>query len=818
MLLSIRKISLPAALTWMLVTLGNSSIVAGEEKPGGAKPETEQKGSSVDGSVLMPDGSPAVGADVHLLHRGEGAYILPVKTTKVVTDKEGRFHFSTVKPGKYKVWAETPQLTSLKKKLGGYAFTIGDDGGDLNIDPLKLHKGCNYRVKIVSAATGKPLPGGRVWFGWTDLPREYHGDDGGIVEIGGLAVDDWYFVVAAEGHGIKFKKIPKQSLGSTTELVFKLNVGGDLVGVAQTDQGEPVEGVVIYASSTEGGMTPHYGRETTDEQGRFVFKNLPAGVSVRIGGRKAEYNRVSTNVVIPVGKKQVKTNLIFNPLPYGGDCIVTVVDEQGQPIAGAALRNDGNSTSLHRDATTDKNGQGRLANMYSSYRGHRVFVRAKGFITQELDVKPGTAKEPSEVRVTMQQGKTLRGRVVDPDGKPAANIRVYYNQGEHPWTLGGRVETDADGKFEIDGLPEQSTLTVYTPRQFAPIKDMPVTAGLDELLTVKMELSAVIRIRAIDEQTGKPIPEFNVKVENTRDRREGDPWGSFSTEYTEQGVNVMGETKKFEMTNLVAGTPLKVTVSAKDYLPLVQDRVLAVRSDQAPLIDIALKRDSPDNYEPVAGTLKRKDGKPVVGAIVKLVVGKVNPVSEAARARGSAPDQWRNYRWLSVESGDIARSEHCLQFLSTSTNEKGEFKFDRVRKSGSWIELFHTGGEVATARFPDLRGTYPESLVDLRLTAVGPSSIKLFVDRDKWPDAHAVRLSAPYAGQYPDCLKLPFNNKTVEIDPKTNEVKFDGLPSGDFRIRVEAKPIPVGGGGIRTETLGSYFIQLPAGEDMQGDL
>ena len=809
---------LPVALICVLMTSTLGSMLRGEQNASDPS-DPDARTSIVSGTVRMPDGqTAAIGADVHLLRRSDGAYTLPVKTQKTTTDQQGRFIFSQVQAGNYKVWAETSKLTTLEKKLGGEPLSVGENGNAVMVDDLVLHDGCHYRVTVVSAVTGEPLPSGRVWFGWTDLPREYHAGDDGVVEIGGLAVDDWYFVVAADGHGIEYKKIPQQPLGSTTELTFKLDVGGDLVGVVQTDAGQPVDGADVSASSSEGGMTPGYGRVKTDKDGRFVLKNLPAGVAIRIGASKKDHSRASENVAIAAGKQQTSISLICNPRPYGGDCIVTVVDENDKPIAAAALRNDGSSSADHRDAETDENGVGRLVNMYSNHRGHQVTVRAKGYITQEIEAPPGTAEDPSTVTVTMQPGKVLRGRVLDPEGKPAPRVRVYYNEGEHGWSLGGRVDTDSDGKFQIDGLPEQSTLTVYTPRQFAPINDQPVTAGLGEPLTITMQLAAVVRVRAIDQETGKSIPEFNVRVRNSPDRGNGEPWGSFSTSYSEQGTNILGEQTEFEMGHLNEGTPLQITVSAKDYLPTVLRRVLAVRSDKAELIDVPLKRDSPENYQMIRGTLRDGDGKPVVGAIVKLIVGKVDPVSPQARTRGGSSDNWRFYHWDIIRSGQIATSEHCLQFLSTATDAKGEFEFSRVRKNGPWIELFYVGRDVAPRRYSDLRRTHADSLADLQLTAESPSSLRLFVDRKKWPEAHAIRLDVPFYTQYPDCLERPFSSQTETIDATTNEVKFLGLPPGVYQVTVEGKPVPVGRGGFQTSPLGSYSIQMPAGEEMKGDL
>ena len=80
---------------------------------------------SISGVVHSSDGqTPAAKADVHLLRRPDGAYILPVKTKMVRTNEKGEFRFNDVPVGSYKIWAETPKLTTLKKKLGGFQFKV----------------------------------------------------------------------------------------------------------------------------------------------------------------------------------------------------------------------------------------------------------------------------------------------------------------------------------------------------------------------------------------------------------------------------------------------------------------------------------------------------------------------------------------------------------------------------------------------------------------------------------------------------------------------------------------------------------------------
>ena len=778
--------------------------------------QNAKEGVTVRGRVMNPDDSPAVKADVHLLRVSSGSYTLPVTTIKTTTDAEGNYEFTNVAIGKYKLWSETPQFTSLKKKLGGRIVEVKPDMPGQ--DPLRLHKGCRYRVTLLSKLTGEPIAGGRVWFGWTDLDRLYHAGDDKVVNIDGLGVDDWYFVVTAPGHEIQYKKIPEQPLGSTTELEFRLGLGGSVKGVVTDDDGKPISKAKVTVSAASGGMVPRYGQVFTNDRGEYEIANLPLGTSLRVSVGKEQYKGGESRVVIPNGSVEQDENFSLSLIPYGGDCIIRVVDAEGRPIEGAELHNTGNSTALNRRVTTDGEGRGHLKDLYESFQGRVVFVRATGYVTQKTTVPKGTAEQPAEAEIRLQKGKTLRGVVVDPEGKPRSKIRVYYNEGEHPWTVGGRVVTDEKGEFVIHGLPDRSTLTVYTPRPYAPIRDLPVDVAEGKPIKINMELDSVVKVRAIDKATGRPIEEFNVKVRNSPDRQDGDPWGSFSTSFSEQGVNVMGDKKSFLMEGLELNTPLQVTVSAKGYKTQVIPRVLAIRRDQAKSLDVQMPAESPDDYETISGTILLKNGTPVAGASVCLVVGSVNPVSDAARERGGTSDNWRFYHWDLVEGGDIARGKPCLQFLTTATDKTGAFRFEKVRRDGSWIELFHQGGNAAPQRFPDLRKRFPDSLIRLGLTASKPSSLVLSVDQKRWSEAKSVRLEKPFYTEYPDCVETPFSSESRTIEAKTQQVKFQNLPAGVYRVTIEGTPVPVGNGGIRTTTLGRYMIEIPEGAPMEGDL
>jgi hypothetical protein len=66
----------------------------------------------------------------------------------------------------------------------------------------------------------------------------------------------------------------------------------------------------------------------------------------------------------------------------------------------------------------------------------------------------GDDKEP--LRVRLQPLATIRGRLVDPDGKPIAaaqvNLAFLDNEGTMVWLPGASGKTDGGGKFQVGGI------------------------------------------------------------------------------------------------------------------------------------------------------------------------------------------------------------------------------------------------------------------------------------------------------------------------------------------------------------------------------
>jgi hypothetical protein len=124
------------------------------------------------------------------------------------------------------------------------------------------------------------------------------------------------------------------------------------------------------------------------------------------------------------------------------DVTVTVVDRTNQaPVANATLRSGTES------ATTGADGTGIIL----AGGGATVEVTAKGF-----DAGTGTIPDEKGLTVALRPN-VVTGAVTDGDGKPIAGVRVFVDGTTVP------VETDAQGRYELPGVPEQGTLVYKMP-------------------------------------------------------------------------------------------------------------------------------------------------------------------------------------------------------------------------------------------------------------------------------------------------------------------------------------------------------------------
>lgn len=175
-----------------------------------------------------------------------------------------------------------------------------------------------------------------------------------------------------------------------------------------------------------------------------------------------------------------------------------LVDQQGRAISGSSLRarktqrfGDGDLLS---EAISDANGNVRLevpADVNLNLRSHGDFWAPQSFALAAL--QPG--EELDLGALTMASADTLAGRVLDPKGNPVENARVDLVESGSSIMSGSSINqsaiTDADGNFEIGGIPQGIYRLRAFSRGFSPAAEDPVVVnGRGETQDLDLHLGA----------------------------------------------------------------------------------------------------------------------------------------------------------------------------------------------------------------------------------------------------------------------------------------------------------------------------------------
>jgi protocatechuate 3,4-dioxygenase beta subunit len=230
-------------------------------------------------------------------------------------------------------------------------------------------------------------------------------------------------------------------------------------GTVVDQDGRPVAGADvrwIQPGRVGQGMPPNV---TSDESGGFVIPQIDPRESLPLRVRTP--TAVSTAILVEpaaLGRPQQVVIAPENAFRLRG----TVIDESGQPVSGAAVavhwhrsyaskrtRMSGRHGEFEKKKT-DERGQFEFAALWPE-DGYNVVIEAAGFSKTDLPNVKGKSGETYDYGTVTLNGasRAISGRVVDPDGKPVADVTVF-NSGDAPrivTTLSGK-----DGRFRLDGL------------------------------------------------------------------------------------------------------------------------------------------------------------------------------------------------------------------------------------------------------------------------------------------------------------------------------------------------------------------------------
>lgn len=191
--------------------------------------------------------------------------------------------------------------------------------------------------------------------------------------------------------------------------------------------------------------------------------------------------------------------------------------------------------AVHYNATTDDTGAWRISGMKPG-RYYSRFEKS-GFIEPphespltDAPLSVGTGGPPIQLDAQLVPLATLRGRVLEPDGKPAADVEIESG-------AFASVKTDEDGQFTLNGVrPGSYTLKARrkpvenVPKEASRIEIVPtyypsaidvaeaakvVVRGGEDLsgFEIRLRSSPVYRVRGmVLDETGEPLPNASVQL------------------------------------------------------------------------------------------------------------------------------------------------------------------------------------------------------------------------------------------------------------------------------------------------------------------
>ncbi|MCC7168823.1 MAG: carboxypeptidase regulatory-like domain-containing protein [Planctomycetes bacterium] len=447
----------------------------------------------LEGRVVDDGGRPIAGASVVLLRVGVGLIAVrePLGAT-ARTNGAGRYAFDGV-----------PSTTPLavEASAAGHTATRSGDlvtraGATLDVPDLVLSTGVRVTGRVRSTADGRPVPAARVAARLVrggvpadplGRPIETRSDAQGDYRLDGLGPETYRFDVSAPD--FVDTTIDRSFFAARTrkEAAFDLSLepsAGSLLGSARDESGTPLADVTIVATATRKPGVTHRVEARSDGDGAFALGALgPWEYTI---DASATHHALTAPVVARTVDRTLELTLLRKARLSG---TVRFESGSGQARIDAALvPRPGATPSLFAQVRVAADGSFVIEDVPS---GDIVLDVASdvGAPTRFGPVAVVAGSNVTGIELTVTRGSVARGRVLRPDGGPAADASVVllpasFDVGANDASLvllegtqRKNTRCAADGSFELAGLPDGSFRVRASVPGFAPAHSATFAAG-----------------------------------------------------------------------------------------------------------------------------------------------------------------------------------------------------------------------------------------------------------------------------------------------------------------------------------------------------
>jgi len=390
-------------------------------------------GAAVNGIVVDDTGRPVAGARVLAVDIDRLIDLQDARRDGALSDEQGRFSIAALPSGSYRLQATHPdhppatagpvdcdgrhpvsQVRIVMNAGGSIAGRVVDAGGA----PVPW-----ATVRVGSQDSSSPRARRRVRRGGRLRRRQGTADENGEFSIKGLPRDRLLVVARGPDASSTTRRVDLSGTPRVDDLVLRLDVTGTISGQVVTSAGEPVAEVQVIAR-------PDFWKEgfrrdarlrgrsqtMTDGGGNFELRGLTKG-SYRLQASRSgsTFRRLGT------GGVEART---------GDRDVLIILDPEGG-ISGRVEFTGGGVPDSFNVAVglppgvnfTGTAGRFELSQVPSGT--HQVSINGPGFAEAEIagvEVRPGQVTDLGVVQ--LQPGRTVSGRVLEPDGTPVTGATV----------------------------------------------------------------------------------------------------------------------------------------------------------------------------------------------------------------------------------------------------------------------------------------------------------------------------------------------------------------------------------------------------------